>query len=87
MAKRRVVRPGTRQKPPAKSQWKLWTVAGAVAAVLVAGIAYYALWYQPVVARAGQMAPDFTLRLLNGESVTLSSLRGKPVLLSFWHST
>jgi len=27
------------------------------------------------------------LRLLNGQSVTLSSLRGRPVLVNFWHST
>ncbi len=86
MGKRRVARNGTRQTPPAKSQWKFWAVVGAVALVLVAGITYYAVWYQPELARAGQMAPDFTLRLLDGKSVTLSSLRGKPVLLSFWAS-
>ncbi len=87
MAKRRMARNVTRQQPRAKSQWKLWTVAGCVGAVLAAGIAYYAFWYQPVVAHAGQPAPDFTLHLLDGGSVTLSTLRGKPVLLSFWNST
>ncbi|MFB0515735.1 MAG: peroxiredoxin family protein [Candidatus Neomarinimicrobiota bacterium] len=30
------------------------------------------------------LAPDFTLRNLNGEKVTLSQLRGKIVLLNFW---
>jgi len=34
----------------------------------------------------GSPAPDFTLRLLNGKTVTLSGLKGKPILLSFWHS-
>ena len=29
-------------------------------------------------------APDFTLQSLEGQSVTLSSLRGKAVLLNFW---
>jgi thiol-disulfide isomerase/thioredoxin len=29
-------------------------------------------------------APDFTLESLDGRSVTLSSLRGKAVLLNFW---
>ena len=29
-------------------------------------------------------APDFTLPTVNGESVTLSDLRGKPVMLTFW---
>ncbi|MBF0564260.1 MAG: TlpA family protein disulfide reductase [Nitrospirae bacterium] len=32
----------------------------------------------------GHAAPDFTLRSLNGEKITLSSLRGKVVLVNFW---
>jgi cytochrome c biogenesis protein CcmG, thiol:disulfide interchange protein DsbE len=33
------------------------------------------------------MAPDFTLQNVNGQgSTTLSSLRGKPVVLNFWAS-
>ena len=32
----------------------------------------------------GFLAPDFTLETLDGESVTLSDLRGKAVLLNFW---
>ncbi|MBT3313029.1 MAG: redoxin domain-containing protein, partial [Anaerolineae bacterium] len=32
----------------------------------------------------GFLAPDFTLETLEGESVTLSDLRGKVVLLNFW---
>ncbi len=32
----------------------------------------------------GQIAPDFTLTDLNGNSVTLSSLKGKAVLINFW---
>jgi peroxiredoxin len=32
----------------------------------------------------GFMAPDFTLKTIDGESITLSSLRGKVVLLNFW---
>jgi cytochrome c biogenesis protein CcmG/thiol:disulfide interchange protein DsbE len=32
----------------------------------------------------GEYAPDFELRSLDGLSVRLSSLRGKPVLLNFW---
>jgi cytochrome oxidase Cu insertion factor (SCO1/SenC/PrrC family) len=34
----------------------------------------------------GSPAPDFKLRLLDGKSVTLSSLKGKPVVVNFWHS-
>ena len=33
---------------------------------------------------AGYLAPDFTLTLVNGESITLSDLRGTPVVLNFW---
>jgi peroxiredoxin len=39
-----------------------------------------------VVARVGSPAPDFTLTLFNGKSVTLSNLKGKPVVVNFWHS-
>ena len=35
---------------------------------------------------AGPLAPDFTLRTLGGEEITLSDLRGKPVLINFWAS-
>jgi cytochrome c-type biogenesis protein len=32
----------------------------------------------------GDIAPDFTVKLVSGEEVSLSSLRGKVVLLNFW---
>lgn len=35
------------------------------------------------IVSVGQMAPDFTVKLDNGETVTLSSLRGKTVMLQF----
>jgi peroxiredoxin len=34
----------------------------------------------------GAPAPDFTLKLLGGETVTLSQFRGQPVLINFWAS-
>src|SRR5579864_140810 len=34
--------------------------------------------------QTGDFAPDFELRSLDGQSVRLSSMRGKPVLLNFW---
>lgn len=33
---------------------------------------------------SGQKAPDFTLKDINGNSVSLSSFKGKVVLLNFW---
>ena len=35
------------------------------------------------IVHAGDPAPDFTLPLLDGGEVTLSSLRGKPVMVEF----
>jgi thiol-disulfide isomerase/thioredoxin len=32
----------------------------------------------------GTLAPDFTLKTLDGKDVTLSSLRGKAVMVNFW---
>ena len=37
-----------------------------------------------VIPDVGQLAPDFTLPSTSGAKVTLSSLRGKPVLLAFF---
>jgi mycoredoxin-dependent peroxiredoxin len=36
------------------------------------------------VPAVGELAPDFTLPSTSGQKVTLSSLRGKPVLLAFF---
>ena len=38
----------------------------------------------PLLAQEEQPAPDFTLQDLEGESYTLSELKGKVVLLDFW---
>ncbi len=37
-------------------------------------------------ARRGQVAPDFSLETLTGETLRLSDFRGRPVLLNFWSS-
>ena len=34
--------------------------------------------------RVGNLAPDFQLQDIEGETVTLSGLRGNPVILNFW---
>ncbi len=35
----------------------------------------------------GDLAPDFELQNLEGEMVTLSGLRGSPVMINFWLTT
>ena len=42
-----------------------------------------AMEYGPEV---GKLAPDFTLKKLDGQEVSLSDFRGEPVLLNFWAS-
>jgi peroxiredoxin len=41
----------------------------------------------PIGLQAGDAAPNFTLKTLDGKQVSLNQLRGKPVLLNFWYST
>ena len=38
----------------------------------------------PAASAKGAQAPDFTLTDLDGDEVSLSDLRGQPVLLNFW---
>ena len=40
-------------------------------------------YFRTEAPHAGQMAPDFTLPSLDGGEVTLSTLRGKPVVMEF----
>lgn len=63
--------------------------------ILVIGIAWlWSTFTQPgetvsgflPAALPGSQAPDFTLRTLDGEIVTLSGLRGRPVLVNMWAS-
>ena len=92
MAKRKLARatPSAKDKRKAKSRWTTWAVVGGLVVVIGALIAMLSMqsgWKgSSGTARVGSPAPDFTLRLFNGESITLSSLKGKPVLVNFWHS-
>lgn len=39
---------------------------------------------RPSLPQTGFTAPDFTLEMLGGGAVSLSELRGQPVLINFW---
>src|ERR1700751_1230777 len=73
--------PSPRRNPAA-----LFFVAAIVAALLFVGFhaARRAGNGPDTLDPAGKPAPDFTLQTLDGKNVTLSSLRGKAVLLNFW---
>jgi len=56
-----------------------------MAALAVVAVAL--LWRGPAQAATSlPPAPDFTLTLLDGKTLTLADLKGKPVLLYFWWS-
>lgn len=66
----------TRNKSPMKTKDILITL---FAILIISSIAY--LWTAP---SGAQQAPDITLQLLDGKKLKLSSLKGKPVLITFW---
>ncbi len=69
---------------------RLKLVGQAAALALVAGLLALLVWkltHQQHAPRVGAAAPTFTLRRLDGGgTVSLASLRGKPVVLNFWAS-
>ncbi len=55
--------------------------------VLIAlGVLLVRYWYFKPKYIAGEVAPDFEVTLKNGNKLSLSSLKGKYVLLDFWGS-
>jgi cytochrome oxidase Cu insertion factor (SCO1/SenC/PrrC family) len=88
MGKRRLPRPNdVKEKKRTRSAWITWAVLGGLVLVIGGFVAYLMNQSSAQIARKGSPAPDFTLRQMNGQSITLSSLRGRPVLINFWHST
>jgi hypothetical protein len=88
MGKRQLKREGAAKgKKKTGSHWITWAVVGGLALVIGGLVTYLMMQGPGETARTGKPAPDFTLRLLNGDSVTLASFRGRPVLVNFWHST
>jgi cytochrome c biogenesis protein CcmG/thiol:disulfide interchange protein DsbE len=72
--------------PPRRNPFAL-----VVVALVAAGMLYFGLHMtrrsgtdHPAGMGFGTPAPDFTLETLDGKSMSLSSLRGKAVLVNFW---
>ncbi|HVD00200.1 MAG TPA: redoxin domain-containing protein [Candidatus Dormibacteraeota bacterium] len=65
-----------------------WAVAGALAgglfAVLGWGLAHPAAGASSVA--AGRPAPELEVQTFTGDTVTVASLRGRPLVLNFWAS-
>lgn len=71
---------------PWRPAWKRRTMA-AITLVTVVVLATWLLWPGGTAATAvvpGQPAPDFVLSDLQGQTVQLSALRGKHVVINFW---
>jgi cytochrome c biogenesis protein CcmG/thiol:disulfide interchange protein DsbE len=62
-----------------KRMIKDWAVALSLGMVVFFGIQ----WLQPKPT-IPEIAPDFTVKTIDGDSITLSDLRGKTVVLNFW---
>jgi cytochrome c biogenesis protein CcmG/thiol:disulfide interchange protein DsbE len=88
MGKRRLTRSSSvKEKRQTRSRWITWAIVGGLVLVIGGLVIYLTTRGPGETARTGNPAPNFTLRLLNGQSVTLANLRGRPILVNFWHST
>lgn len=76
--------PGGETHTRVRMRWGQWLAYGLLAAL----IGLLAWRIQDVYAGPveGGMAPDFTLTTFEGESITLSELRGQVVVINFWAS-
>ena len=68
-----------------------WLTALGIALILGVGWLIITDWWSQAdpatltaAPRPGYLAPDFTLTTLTGDQITLSELRGQPVILNFW---
>ncbi|MCB9135272.1 MAG: redoxin domain-containing protein [Anaerolineales bacterium] len=61
-------------------------LAGAIWIVLTAAIPGTTTQGKIPAPRAGFLAPDFTLTTADGNTITLSELRGHPVIVNLWAS-
>ena len=77
-----------------KSNKQLWVMLALIVAILVAILLLPSCGNRTskqndttedtTLVREGDAAPDFRVAMIGGDTVALSSLRGKVVLLNFW---
>lgn len=72
-----------------KSNTSLWIMLAAIVAIVVALLLMPSCVSNESAAettrvKIGELAPDFTVEMLDGGRVTLAEQRGKVVLLTFW---
>jgi cytochrome c biogenesis protein CcmG, thiol:disulfide interchange protein DsbE len=74
--------------PQTRQAWLLLLVAAVALSVGWMAVSRGAETAVPTASapRVGFLAPDFVLPTPTGETLTLSDLRGKPVVLNFWAS-
>jgi cytochrome c biogenesis protein CcmG, thiol:disulfide interchange protein DsbE len=63
-----------------------WVAPALLVALSVLALLAYGLFNTNRAQVVGGPAPDFTLQTFDGETVSLSDLRGKPVVVNFWAS-
>ncbi len=65
----------------------IWTFGGMFAAVaIVLALLAWAVQTKSAPPLASGIAPDFSLTTFDGQNISLSELRGKPVIINFWAS-
>ena len=68
-----------------KRTWTVVTMVLAITLMVVGGsLMAFGTDAEPNADEEAILAPDFTLKSLDGESYTLSDLRGKVVVVNFW---
>ena len=69
-------------------RYAAWGAVGAVAALLLAAAGWGLAHPQgsPAASLVGRPAPPLVVRSFDGATVSLSDLRGRPVVLNFWAS-
>ncbi|WP_370459154.1 TlpA disulfide reductase family protein [Aggregicoccus sp. 17bor-14] len=69
------------ERPERRRRWRRWALDALL--VLLAVVAVSA-WQTRGLPSSGTRAPGFTLRTLDGGTLSLAQLRGRPVVLTFW---